>query len=46
VVGGASPDADKFRDVMEAYAVLSVVSSRANYDILRRSDPDQFKEVS
>lgn len=31
---------------MEAYAILSVVQSRANYDLLRKSDPDQFKEVS
>ena len=45
VVGGSKPDADKFRDVMEAYAVLSVVQSRANYDLLRKKDPDQFKEV-
>ena len=42
VVGSASPDANKFRDVMEAYAVLSVVQSRANYDLLRRKDPDAF----
>ena len=46
VVGGAKPDADKFRDVMEAYAVLSVVQSRANYDLLRKNDPDQFREVN
>ena len=31
---------------MEAYAVLSVMQSRANYDLLRQKDPDQFKEVS
>ena len=31
---------------MEAYAVLSVMQSRANYDLLRQRDPDQFKEVS
>ena len=35
VVGNSDPDANKFRDVMEAYAVLSVVQSRANYDLLR-----------
>ena len=45
VVGGSAPDADKFRDVMEAYAVLSVMSSRANYDILRKKDPESFREV-
>ena len=31
---------------MEAYAVLSVVQSRANYDLLRQKDPRAFKEVS
>ena len=46
VVGSASPDANKFRDVMEAYAVLSVVQSRANYDLLRRKDPDAFTQMS
>jgi len=46
VVGGSQPDADKFRDVMEAYAVLSVMQSRANYDILRKKDPEAFREVN
>ena len=46
IVGSADPNADKFRDVMEAYAVLSVAQSRANYDILRQKDPDAFREVS
>lgn len=46
VVGGSQPDADKFRDVMEAYAILSVVQSRANYDILKKKDPDAFREVN
>ena len=46
VVGGAKPDADRFRDVMEAYAVLSGVQSRASYDLLRQKNPDSFKEIS
>ena len=46
IVGSEDPNADKFRDVMEAYAVLSVAQSRANYDILRRKDPDAYREVS
>ena len=46
VVGGKSPDAEKFRDVMEAYAVLSTVQSRANYDLLRKKDPEAFREVN
>lgn len=31
---------------MEAYAILSVMSSRANYDLLRQRNPDSFKEIS
>ena len=46
VVGGTAPDADKFRDVMEAYGVLSVRESRANYDISMRKNPDAYREVS
>ena len=46
IAGSSEPSADKFRDVMEAYAVLSVAQSRANYDILRRKDPDAYKEIS
>ena len=46
IAGSAEPSADKFRDVMEAYAVLSVAQSRANYDIMRRKDPDAYREIS
>ena len=46
VVGASTPDAEAFRDVQEAYAVLSVVQSRANYDILRKKDPDSFREIT
>ena len=35
VVGSAQPDQDKFRDVQEAYAILSNITNRANYDLLR-----------
>lgn len=31
---------------MEAYAVLSVASSRASYDLLRQKNPDSYREVS
>lgn len=41
-----SPDADKFRDVNEAYQVLSVLESRANYDLRRRKNPDAFRGLS
>ena len=46
VVGGATPSAEQFRDVQEAYAVLSVMQSRANYDLLRKKDPDSFREMT
>jgi DnaJ-class molecular chaperone len=41
-----TPDADKFRDVVEAYNVLSVRDSRVNYDLTRRKNSDAFREVS
>lgn len=41
-----TPDADKFRDVVEAYQVLSVRESRVNYDLTRKKNPDLFKAVS
>jgi DnaJ-class molecular chaperone len=31
----AEPDAEKFREITEAYNVLSVPESRASFDILR-----------
>ena len=37
------PNADLFRDVVEAYQVLSVRDSRANYDLSRKKHPDQYK---
>ena len=46
VQGSAQPDAAKFRDVMEAFGVLSVRESRVNYDLLKRKNPDAYKEVS
>lgn len=46
VIGGAEPDADKFRDVMEAYGILSVPESRASYDITMKKNPDAFREVT
>lgn len=46
VVGNKEADAVKFRDVMEAFGVLSVRESRASYDLLRRKNPDAFREVS
>lgn len=40
------PNADKFRDIVEAYQVLSVRESRANYDVLRRKNPDNYAAMS
>jgi hypothetical protein len=31
---------------MEAFSVLSVRESRVNYDLLKKKNPDAFKEVS
>ena len=41
-----TPDADKFRDVNEAYQVLSVLDSRVNYDLRRKKNPDLYKPLS
>lgn len=38
-----TPDAERFRDVLEAYQVLSVRESRVNYDLSRRKNPDLYK---
>jgi curved DNA-binding protein CbpA len=35
-------DAQKFRDVVEAYQVLSIVESRTAYDIQNQSVPDSI----
>ncbi|CDW82524.1 chaperone protein [Stylonychia lemnae] len=40
------PNPDKFRDVNEAYAVLSQSESRVNYDLQRKKNPDNFKAMS
>lgn len=40
------PNADRFRDVVEAYQVLSVQQSRANYDLGRKKNPDAYRPVS
>lgn len=37
------PDVEKFRDVVEAYQVLSVRESRAAFDISRRKNPQMHK---
>merc|ERR1719230_1985189 len=37
------PDVEKFRDVVEAYQVLSVRESRAAFDISRRKNPQAYK---
>ena len=41
-----APDVDKFRDVVEAYQVLSVRESRVAYDLARKKNPDMYKPVS
>ena len=39
-----TPDADRFRDVVEAYQVLSVRESRVAYDLTRKKNPKMFEE--
>ena len=41
-----TPNADRFRDVVEAYQVLSVRESRVNYDLSRKKNPDLYKGIS
>lgn len=33
------PDVEKFRDVVEAYQILSVKESRADFDLSRKKNP-------
>ena len=40
------PDANMFRDVVEAYQVLSVRESRVTYDLSRKKNPDKYKPLS
>jgi DnaJ-class molecular chaperone len=43
---GHEPNADLFRDVVEAYQVLSVRETRANYDLSRKKNPEQYFAMS
>ena len=36
------PDVEKFRDVVEAYSVLSQREARASYDLSIKKNPDQY----
>jgi len=38
------PDVEKFRDVVEAYQVLSVRESRAAFDISRKKNPQLYRQ--
>lgn len=44
--GEHDPDVEKFRDVVEAYQVLSVKESRAAFDISMRSNPQMYKAAA
>lgn len=46
VQGSEKPDAAIFRDVTEAFSVLSVTESRVNYDLQVRKNPDNYRTVS
>lgn len=45
VQGSEQPDAAIFRDVTEAFSVLSVRESRVNYDLQMRKNPDNYKVI-
>ena len=40
------PDVEKFRDVVEAYGILSVKESRAAFDLTRKKNPHLYKAMS
>ena len=42
-LGDHDPDVEKFRDVVEAYQVLSVKESRAAFDISMRRNPEMYQ---
>ena len=42
---GHEPDAQKFKEVAEAYSVLSVRESRVNYDLTRKKNPQVVDTV-
>ena len=44
--GEHDPDVEKFRDVVEAYQVLSVKESRAAFDISMKRNPQMYTEDS
>ena len=44
--GEHDPDVEKFRDVVEAYQVLSVKESRAAFDISMRSNPQMYRAAA
>lgn len=46
VAGSEQPDAAVFRDIQEAYGILSTRESRASYDLLRKKNPDDYRVVS
>lgn len=46
VAGSEQPDVAVFRDIQEAYGVLSTRESRASYDLLRKKNPDDYVSVS
>lgn len=41
--GQHEPDVEKFRNIVEAYQVLSVKESRAAFDITRKQNPHLYQ---
>jgi|TARA_B110000285_G_scaffold216406_1_gene263677 DnaJ-class molecular chaperone len=46
VAGSSAPDSEMFRAVQEAYGILSINQNRANYDLIRKKNPDLWNDVS
>jgi DnaJ-class molecular chaperone len=43
---GDEPSSDKFRDVVEAYSILSSRENRASYDLSIKKNPDSYTPQS
>jgi len=44
--GVHEPDVEKFRNVVEAYQILSVKESRATFDLTRKKNPHLYTAMS
>lgn len=45
-VGASQGNADRFRDIQQAYQVLATKESRVSYDLDRKRNPNNYSEMS